>query len=256
VADGEGSTTKTFRPAEEASGPAAPLAPGLRMGYPAAAVSVAEVTAERSLADPPELPLHLAGAPGSVAVQLRTTLRRVSVGAGLARRPDLLAAVRALPGLPGLVTSPVGGTFIVGGAGWLGVCAVGVPPEGRGMPLDWMSAALTGWFASALGTYGVEPVTGRVEGGWCPGFSDIAAGGRKLVGLGFRVTRDWVVMRGIMPVAPIAAADMDLLLACHRLIGVEVAPEANTSLSEAAGLPPLTVADVIARWRDVRIAAG
>ena len=33
-------------------------------------------------------------------MQLRTTVRRVAVGAGPARKPDLLAAVRALPGLP------------------------------------------------------------------------------------------------------------------------------------------------------------
>ncbi len=220
---------------------------------PRAAVRVAEITAERALADPPELPLHLAGEPGTVAVQLRTTLRRVAVGAGLARNQELLAAVRGLPGLPGLVTSPAGGTFIVAGPGWLGLCAVGVPPSERAMPLDWMGEALVGWFTAALAAYGVHPATGRVEGGWCPGFSDIAAGGRKLIGLGYRVTRDWVVMRGVMPVAPIADEDMDLLIACHRLIGVDVAPEANTSLAEAAGLPGVAVADVIERWRDVRL---
>ena len=81
-------------------------------------------------------------------------------------------------------------------------------------------------------------------------------GGRKLIGLGYRVTRDWVVMRGMMAVAPIAEEDMDLLVACHRLIGVEVVPDANTSLAEAARLPGLGVLAVIDRWRDVRTAAG
>jgi hypothetical protein len=170
---------------------------------------------------------------------------------GLARREDLVAAVRALPGLPGLTTSPVGGTFMVGGPGWLGLCAVGVPPRGGGMPLDWMSAALTTWFRRALGGLGVAATMGRVEGGWCPGFSDIAVGGRKLVGLGYRVTRDWVVMRGAMPVRPITGADMDLLVACHRLIGVEVVPDANVSLAEAAGEDDLTVAEILERWRHV-----
>jgi len=217
---------------------------------------VAEVTAERTLADLPELPLHLAGPPGTVALQLRTTVRRVAVGAGLARDAGLLAAVRALPGLPGLVTSPAGGTFIVGGPGWLGLCAVAVPPPERGMPLDWTGDSLTRWFRTALAGFGVEAATGRVEGGWCPGFSDISVAGRKLIGLGYRVTRDWVVMRGVMPVEPIADDDLDLLAACHRLIGVEVVPEANTSLAEAAGMPELSVAQVIERWRDVRIDAG
>jgi hypothetical protein len=220
-----------------------------------ASVRVAEITAERAVADQPELPLHLAGDPGTVALQLRTTVRRVAVGAGLARNSSLLASVRALPGLPGLVTSPAGGTFIIGGPGWLGLCAVGVPPPQRGMPLDWMSDALNGWFRVALGAFGVAAQTGPIEGGWCPGFSDISAAGRKLVGLGYRVTKDWVVMRGIMPVAPISDGDFDLLAACHRLIGVEVVAEANTSLSEAARQPALSVADVIERWRDVRIAA-
>lgn len=215
------------------------------------AVHVAEITAERRRRDPPEIPLHLAGEPGTVGLQLRTTLRRVSMSGGLARRDDLLASVRALPGLPELITSPVGGTFMIGGTGWLGLCAVGVPPRGGGMPLDWMAGALSAWFRVALGGLGVAVTTGRVEGGWCPGFSDIAAGGRKLAGLGYRVTRDWVVMRGGMPIRPISGEDMDLLIACHRLIGVEVVPEANVSLAEAAGERDLTVTDVLERWRDV-----
>ena len=229
-----------------------PISPPPRNG----AVRVAEVTAETGIDDPPELPLHLAGEPGTVALQLRTTVRRVAVGAGLARKPDLLAAVRALPGLPGLATSPAGGTFVIGGPGWMGLCAVGVPPPERGMPLDWMNDSLSSWFRSALAGFGVDAVSGRVDGGWCPGFSDVAAGGRKLIGLGYRVTREWVVMRGMMAVAPIAEEDMDLLVACHRLIGVEVVPAANTSLAEASRLPGLGVPAVIDRWRDVRTAAG
>jgi hypothetical protein len=222
----------------------------------AGAVRVAEVTAESAVDELPELPLHLAGEPGTVAVQLRTTVRRVAVGAGLARKLDLLAAVRALPGLPGLATSPAGGTFVIGGPGWMGLCAVGVPPPERGMPLDWMNDSLGAWFRTALAGFGVSAGTGRVEGGWCPGFSDVAVDGRKLIGLGYRVTRDWVVMRGMMAVAPIAEDDMDLLIACHRLIGVEVMPAANTSLAEAAGMTGLGVDEVIERWRDVHTSAG
>jgi hypothetical protein len=236
---------------EQQQGAAEPLAAGPRSG----AVGVAEVTAESSADDLPELPLHLAGEPGTVALQLRTTVRRVAVGAGLARKVDLLAAVRALPGLPGLATSPAGGTFVIGGPGWMGLCAVGVPPTERGMPLDWMNESLGAWFRTALAGFGLRAASGRVEGGWCPGFSDLSVNGRKLIGLGYRVTRDWVVMRGMMAVAPIAEDDMDLLVTCHRLIGVEVVPSANTSLADAAGRPDLRVAEVIERWRDVHTSA-
>ena len=43
-------------------------------------------------------------------------------------------------------------------------------------------------FRTALGGFGVHAATGRVEGGWCPGFSDVAVDGRKLIGLGYKVT--------------------------------------------------------------------
>src|SRR5258708_13577246 len=84
--------------------------PRLRAADP---VRVVEVTAERSADDPPEIPWHLQPPPAQVALQLRTTMRRGLIGAGLARRPELVEAVRNLPGLPRLATSPVGGTFSV-----------------------------------------------------------------------------------------------------------------------------------------------
>jgi len=210
---------------------------------------VVEVTAERGLDDPPEIPWHLTGPPGAVRLQLRSTLRRVAVGAGLARDQSLLASVRAITGLPGPVTSPAGGTFIVGGPGWLGLCAIGVPPVDRPMPLDWMMGELREWFAERLGSLGLPISTGRIDGAWCPGFSDIAVGGRKLAGLGFRVTRDRVVMRGVMAVEPITPADVDLLTACHRLIGVAVDPGAATSLVECTGDASWTVARAIEHLR-------
>jgi hypothetical protein len=246
---------KTFHP----NGPpsyATPAEPRAAPRRPISPAHVAEVTAETSIDELPELPLHLAQDPGSIAIQLRTTVRRVAIGAGLARRSDLVERVRALPGLPGLATSPAGGTFIIGGPGWLGLCAVGIPPQGQGMPLDWMSDSLNAWFRRALHGFHVQMETGKVEGAWCPGFSDIAVARRKLIGLGYRVTREWVVMRGVMPVRPISPDDMAVLTACHRLIDIEVDPGANTSLSECAGDPDLEVEAVIDRWRAVATTAG
>ena len=199
------------------------------------AVGVAEITAERSLEELPEIPLHLLRPAGDISVQLRTTLRRVAMGAGLARRPRLVESVRALPGVPGVVTSPAGGTFIIGGPTWLGLAAIGVPPPPPAAPIDWILHALEGWLAPRLAPLGIAITTGRIDGAWCPGFSDIAAGGRKLAGLGFRITRDWVAMRGVLAVGAIGPADLEVLQAVHRLIGVEVRGDACTSLEQLTG---------------------
>jgi hypothetical protein len=212
----------------------APGTPEWVMGTPAP-VHVAEVTAELDVGGPPEIPWHLAPEPGRVSMQLRSTVRRVMIGAGLARRQELVEAVRNLPGLPGLATSPAGGTFIVGGPGWLGLCAVGTLPDKRHPPLDWMMDALRAWFVAALRPLGVAVQVGRVENTWCPGFSDVAVAGRKLAGLGFRVTRGMVVARGVLPVTPITRDDLALLQATHRLIDLEIDPATLTSLAEATG---------------------
>lgn len=212
-----------------------------------APVRVVEVIAEQD--GPPEIPWHIAPEPGQVAMQLRSTVRRVLIGAGLARRAELVEAVRNLPGLPGLATSPAGGTFVVGGPSWLGLCAVGVLPDMRVAPLDWMMEALRAWFAGALHPLGLSVQTGKVEGAWCPGFSDVAVDGRKLAGLGFRVTRGMVVMRGVLPVAPISAEDLRLLQATHALIDLRIDPATLTSLAESTGDPTWTVERAIAHLR-------
>lgn len=212
----------------------------------AAPVRVVEVTAERSAEDPPEIPWQLAPPPGEVAMQLRTTLPRVLVGAGLARKSDLVEAVRNLPGVATVATSPVGGTIVVGGPGWLGLCAIGTLPDAHRAPLDWMLDALRGWFEAALRPLGIAIATGRVDGAWCPGFSDVAVGGRKLAGLGFRVTKGLVVMRGVMAVTPVTAADLTVLQVTHDLLGLRVERAALTSLVEASGDPS---------WDDARAIA-
>ncbi len=216
-----------------------------------APVSVTEVTAETVIDDPPEIPWRLTPPTGEIALQLRSTVRRVAIGAGLARNAELVDAVRKLDGVSAVVTSPAGGTFIVGGEAWLGLCAIGSPRPGQPMPLDWMLHSLQRWFDAALERFSVHASVARVDGAWCPGFSDIAVGGRKLAGLGFRVTRERVVMRGVMAVRPMSDADFDVLLRCHRLIGVEVRRDTAVSLAEAGGDPDLDVAGVIEAVRAV-----
>lgn len=215
-----------------------------------APVAVAEVTAERDVDEAPEIPWHITPAEGRIALQLRSTVRRVSIGAGLARNADLVERIRLLPGVPAVATSPAGGTFIVGGEAWLGLCAIGVPSSGEASALDWMLRSLHRWFEAALTSWGITTTVGRVDGAWCPGFSDLAVDGRKLAGLGFRITKDWVVMRGVLAVQPMSTADLDVLTRCHRLIAVEVRGQRVTSLAEASGRLQLTVPEVIdeLRW--------
>lgn len=226
------------------------------MAGSAAAVRVAEISAERLVDDPPEIPWHITTGVGAIALQLRTTVRRLAIGAGLARNQELLDRVRRIEGVPAVVTSPAGGTFIVGGEAWLGLCAIGVPSPGQPLPLDWMTRSLHRWIDAALRPMGVTTALGRVDGAWCPGFSDVAAGGRKLAGLGFRVTRDWIVMRGVMAVRPMSDADHELLVRCHRLIDVEVRRESAVSLSEAAARPDLDVPATIEAMRHVTTAGA
>jgi hypothetical protein len=214
-------------------------------------VSVAEITAEGVVDDPPEIPWHITPPQGEIALQLRSTVRRVAIGAGLARDSRMVDAVRQLPGVPAVVTSPAGGTFIIGGDAWLGLCAIGSPQPGQPMPLDWMLHSLHRWFQMALAPFSVIATVERVDGAWCPGFSDLAVGGRKLAGLGFRVTRERVVMRGVMAVRAMDDADFDVLVRCHRLIGVELRRDAAVSLAEAAETRDLTVAATIDSFRTV-----
>jgi hypothetical protein len=221
-------------------------------GSTPAPLSVVEISAEDAPGDPPEIPWHLAPPPGQVAMQLRTTVRRVVIGAGLARRAELVEAVQNLPGLPGLATSPAGGTFIVGGPGWLGMCAIGtLPADRRVAPLDWMMDSLRAWFTAALSPLDVDVQVGRVDNAWCPGFSDIAVDGRKLAGLGFRVTRGMVVMRGVLPTTPVSTEDLALLQACHRLIDLRVDAAALTSLAECTGDPSWDDARAIRHLRSI-----
>src|SRR5207302_4592360 len=117
----------------------------------------------------------------------------------------------------------------------------------------WMLDGLRAWIEAGLRPLGIEPQIGRIEGAWCPGFSDVGVGGRKLAGLGFRVTRDWVLMRGVMAVSPVDAADWELLAACHRLIDVDIRPQAATSLVETTGDPSWTVDSAIEHLQPIAV---
>jgi lipoate-protein ligase A len=173
------------------------------------------------------------------------------VGAGLARHPELLTQMRAATDMA-VAASPAGGTVVVTGPGVMGFCAIGVPPPEATFSLDWMLAKVARWFEAALDDYGIDDVSvGKVEGAWCPGFSDIAVAGKKLVGLGFRVTKDWVVVRGVMPVVAYNQAEVEALIRCHELIGVTVDPEKFVALRECTPRHDIDVAALLGSWKTV-----
>ncbi len=195
------------------------------------------------------IPWELAGPPGRVAVQLRTTVPRITVGVGLARRPGLLDAVRAIPLLPGLATSPVGGTFVAGGPGWLGLSAIAAIPPDAVWPIDWMVGALHGWLREFLEPWGVRLRIGRVARAWCPGFSDGQVDGRKLVGLGFRIAGGRIAARGVLAVRPLDLQDLEWLRASHALSDLPGDPDRCTSREECTGDGSWTAAVAAARLR-------
>ena len=195
--------------------------------------------------------MHLLPRPGVVAIQLRTTVKRLAVGAGLARKQALVEQLRRLSRLP-VVTSPAGGTIVLTGPGVLGFAAIGVPPSGVAFGIDWMMSRVEAWFGAALAAVGVDGkvTVGKIDGAWCPGFSDIAVDGRKLVGVGFRVTRDWVVIRGVVPIQSYSDEEVEILAASHALLGVAIRPATFTSV-QAESSNPASIAQTLEVWRSV-----
>jgi hypothetical protein len=55
----------------------------------------------------------------------------------------------------------------------------------------------------------------------------------------------------VMAVRPMSDADFDVLVSCHRLIGVELRRESAISLAEASAAADLDVATTIDSFRTV-----
>jgi len=151
-----------------------------------------------------------------------------------------------------VAASPAGGTVVVTGPGVLGFCAIAVPPPHAAFSLDWMLGKVGHWFRMALATYDVGTISvGRVDGAWCPGFSDIAVAGKKLVGLGFRVTKDWVVVRGVLPVRAYNDVEVNALIKCHELIGVTVETDKFVALEQCTTRSGVNVSELLEEWSRV-----
>lgn len=201
--------------------------------WPVTVVGVTDEDDPRLAADPRG---GLSAAVAEVTVQLLRSSSGVTLGSSLARRPELVAEIRRIEGIGEVRTSAIGGTVGPGGENWLSFLAVARLPDPCARPLDRLTVALRSFLEARLSSFGVELKQGRVEGAWCPGFSDLAVGGRKLVGLGLRLTGGWGLVRGVVAVSPPDQQELRRLDACHRLFGPGLDYSRLTSLAELPGL--------------------
>ncbi|MGH7692835.1 MAG: hypothetical protein ACREOA_09010 [Candidatus Dormibacteria bacterium] len=175
-------------------------------------------------------------APGHMSLRLLRSPEGVTLGSSLTRRPEVVAAIQAILGVGAVRTSHIGGTVGPGGGHWLGLFAVARLPDPCPRPLDQLTSSLRAYLEARLGESGVQLQLGRVDGAWCPGFSDLSVRGRKLVGLGLRLTAGWGLVRGVVAVSPPGPAELQRLDACHRAFGPGLDPEKLISLAELPGL--------------------
>ncbi len=160
------------------------------------------------------------------------------MGPSLARRPEVVAAISAVPGVGEVRLSPIGGTVGPGGPGWLSILfAVHLSP-GLPRPLDQVLDLVSSWLRQRLD--GIDLQRGRVPGAWCPGFSDLALAGRKLVGVGFKLRREEALARAVICVQAPTAEELAVLNSCHLAFGEGVTASSLTSLAEALRRPGLT----------------
>jgi len=163
----------------------------------------------------------------------------VTLGSAIWRKPQLLAAIRGVVGIGEVRLSPIGGTIGPGGASWLSLLFVARLPDPFPQPLDQLLAGFITFLGNRLAPWNVPLGKGRVEGAWCPGFSDITVEGRKLAGLGFKLTREAALVRAIIGVRAPAAAEIVALDAAHRTLGGGVALDRLTWLGRVLELPDL-----------------
>jgi len=201
--------------------------------WPVTVVAVADEADLQLLADP-----HggLSAAVGGITLQPLRSSQGVTLGSSLVRRPEVVARIRQIEGIGSVRTSPIGGTVGPGGEHWLGFLAVARLPEPCPRPLDRLTSSLRTFLEQRLGPFGIQLDQGRVDGAWCPGFSDLAIAGRKLAGLGLRLTAGWGLVRGVLAVSPPDPDELRRLDACHRVFGPGLDYSRLISLAEIAGL--------------------
>lgn len=182
-----------------------------------------------------------------------TSPRGVTVGSALTRRPNLVEAIRQVPGIGEVRLSPIGGTVGPGGENWLGLTFLARLPNPCPRPLDQLMVGIAEFLRGRFGPVGSGLKQGRIEGAWCPGFSDMSVAGRKLVGLGFKLTRDTAVVRAIIGVRMPDQDELRALDACHLVFGPGLDQRRLCWLADILGRPELNQAAALRLIRHPRI---
>ncbi|MGC1185207.1 MAG: hypothetical protein WBA31_08675 [Candidatus Dormiibacterota bacterium] len=201
--------------------------------WPVRVAGTADEEDPRLLADPRG---GLQSEPGEITLLLLRSTRGVTLGTALVRRPQVVAEIRRIPGIGAVRTSTLGGTVGPGGEHWIGFLAAARLPDPCPRPLDRLTDSLRAYLEDRLRPFAVHLTKGRVDRAWCPGFSDLAVGGRKLAGLGMRLTGGWGLVRGVVAVSPPSPEELRSLDLCHRVFGSGVDAERLISLAEIDGL--------------------
>lgn len=168
-----------------------------------------------------------------------TSRRGVTLGSALSRKPDLVKAIRLVPGIGEVRLSPIGGTVGPGGKNWLGLTFLARLPNPCPRPLDQLMAGITEFLRGRFGLRGLNLKQGRIDGAWCPGFSDLSVEGRKLVGLGFKLTRDTAMVRAVIGVSMPSEEELRALDACHLVFGPGLDRSRLGWLADLLGMPEL-----------------
>jgi octanoyl-[GcvH]:protein N-octanoyltransferase len=180
---------------------------------------------------------------GEPVARLWVVRRGLALGQRDARLPGWEAAARRLRADGVDVALRTSGGQAVGLTD--GVLNIALAWPGPDAPsLERAFQALTDLLAAELERLGLPPQVGEVAGGFCPGRTDLAVGGRKVAGLSQRRRREAVMVHAFLWVRD--PSPVDIVAAFYRLAGdgPPLRPDAMASLSELAGraLGPAEVA--------------
>lgn len=201
--------------------------------WPVVVAGIADESDPRLVHDPRA---GLSARSGEITLLFLLGERGVTLGSSLTRQPGLVERIRQIPGIGVVRCSTIAGTVGPSGEHWLGFLALARLPQPCPRPLDRLTGSLRNFLEGRLSPFGVRLSQGRVDGSWCPGFSDLGWEGRKLAGLGLRLAQGWGLVRGVVAVSPPGADELECLDRCHRLFGPGLERGRLISLADLPGL--------------------